>query len=51
MAWRLAEEFALLAAVDISDQPDGSVSLEISKLKPGVKWNDIAALRHRLGLS
>ncbi len=48
---RLAEEFALLAAVDISDQPDGSVSLEISKLKPGVKWNDIAALRHRLGLS
>ncbi len=48
---RLAEEFALLAAVDIKNQPDGSISLEISKLKPGVEWNDIAALRHQLGLS
>ena len=32
--------FALLAAVDIENQPDGSISLEISKLKPGVEWND-----------
>ena len=48
---RVAEEFALLAAVDINDEPDGAISLSIAKLKPGVTWNDIAALRHKLGLS
>ncbi len=48
---RVAEEFALLAAVDINDEPDGAISLYIAKLKPGVTWNDIAALRHKLGLS
>ena len=48
---RLAKEFAMLAAVDITDQPDGSISLSISKLKDGVSWQDIASLRQRLGLS
>ena len=48
---RLAEEFAMLAAVDINNEADGTISLSISKLKPGVAWSDIADLRLHLGLS
>ncbi|WP_319496336.1 septal ring lytic transglycosylase RlpA family protein [uncultured Cohaesibacter sp.] len=48
---RLAQEFAMLAAVDIRNEDDGTISLVISKLKPGVTWSDIADMRSQLGLS
>ena len=49
-ARRLAEEFAAVAAVDLTTQKNGQSRLTIARLKPGVGWNDIAALQQQLGL-
>ena len=50
-AMRLAEEFAMLGAVDLSARPNGQISLSIMQLKAGVRWTDIRAAKRRLGLS
>ncbi len=49
-AVRLAEEFALLSAVDMVDLKDGQVMLRLTALKPGVGLDDIKSLRKSLGL-
>ncbi|SNY93453.1 Rare lipoprotein A (RlpA)-like double-psi beta-barrel [Cohaesibacter sp. ES.047] len=49
-ARRIAEEFAALAAVDLSAEGSGLVSLRITRLKSGVLWSDIDQLKEKFGL-
>ena len=48
---RLAEEFAVLAAVNMEKLPNGMISLSLTRMKPGVRSHDIATLKQILGLS
>ena len=50
-AKRLAEEFALLAAVDMVKQPDGLVALRVVALKEGVGRQDVEDMRQKFRLT
>ncbi|WP_316862483.1 septal ring lytic transglycosylase RlpA family protein [uncultured Cohaesibacter sp.] len=49
-AKRIAIEFAMIAALNVTDNPDGTQTLTIHKLKQGVSWEDVTSLRQTLGI-
>jgi rare lipoprotein A (peptidoglycan hydrolase) len=50
-AERIAQDFARLAAIDITPGTNGTTDLHIAKLKNGVGWQDIKAMRKAYGFS